>query len=325
MQNKTVLLTGASGFVGRHVLKALTEQDCNIIATYHNTKISGQSNVNWIKTDINDPSSFELLNSNIDFIIHTAGLVSYDPKFEKTLYRVNQIGTANLVNFALEKSVKKFIYISSASTLRRSSDETLIHENVPGSPIFYSNYAKSKFLGEMEVRRGEAEGLDIAIINPSLILGFGDWNKGSCNIFKKAAEGLRFYPSGNVGLVMIEDVVNMIIKILFDDFNTNANILLNSETWTYKKLFDKITTFFGTKNPSIEVGNFLSKIASIADGIKSKVTSQERLISPESTYQINQKISYEQSKILQTIEYKLIPILPKLQLICDEYKLNYKN
>jgi dihydroflavonol-4-reductase len=325
MQNKTVLLTGAGGFVGGHILKALLGKNCNIIATYHNTKVLDQSNINWIKADINDPASFELQTSNIDFIIHTAGMVSYDPRYEEALYRVNQIGTANMVNFALEKSIKKFIYISSASTLRRSSDETLIHENVPGSPVFYSSYARSKFLGEMEVRRGEAEGLDISIINPSLILGFGDWNKGSCNIFKKAAKGLRFYPSGNVGLVMIDDVVNMIIKILFEDFNSNANILLNSETWTYKKLFDNMTTFLGTKNPNIEVGIFLSKIASIVDGIKSKITSQERLISPESTYQINQKIHYEQSKVLQSIDYKLMPIIPSLQLICNEYKLNYLN
>lgn len=320
MSNRRILITGASGFVGSHVLAALQQSDDHIIAIARQAMDQlTDPRVQWIQADINDPDSYESKIDTLDAIIHIAGLVSYDPISKTDLYHVNQEGTSNLINFALAKKVKKFIYLSSASTLRRSSNESLISENVPGSPVFYSHYARSKFLGEMEVRRGEAEGLEIAIINPSLIIGLGDWAKGSCSIFRKAYQGLRFYPSGDVGLVHIDDVVKACVIVLNQANMSRDNLLLNAETWTYKNLFGEMCRGFNHAEPKFKVGLALSRLASIFDYFRSKITRQERLISPESILQINQRIQYDNQLTKKILNFEFESIQPKLHELCLMY------
>ncbi len=321
MEIKTILVTGASGFLGSYIVEALLAQGHKVIALSRKQNTNSRVNLLNIQADLNDPSSFESQLPTVNYIIHAAGKVSYDPKQSEELYRVNQKATSHLINFALDRSIEKFIYISSASTLRRSSKEDMISENVPGSPIFYSNYSRSKYLGEMEVRRGEAEGLSVSILNPSLIIGFGDWNKGSCNIFKKAAFGMKYYPSGNVGLVMVDDIVKVCLKIINKELVSNENILLNSETWSYKNLFENLCLNFSSQLPSIQIGKRMSYIASFLDYLKSTVDGSERLISKETIKQISQKIKYQSTYSNELIQFELKKILPELSVLCNRYKL----
>ena len=313
MEIKTILVTGASGFLGSYIVEALLAQGHKVIALSRKQNTNSRVNLLNIQADLNDPSSFESQLPTVNYIIHAAGKVSYDPKQSEELYRVNQKATSHLINFALDRSIEKFIYISSASTLRRSSKEDMISENVPGSPIFYSNYSRSKYLGEMEVRRGEAEGLSVSILNPSLIIGYGDWNKGSCNIFKKAAFGMKYYPSGNVGLVMVDDIVKVCLKII--------NKELVSNEITLKDLFGNLCLNFSSQLPTIQIGKRMSYIASFLDYLKSTVDGSERLISKETIKQISQKIKYQSTYSNELIQFELKKILPELSVLCNRYKL----
>lgn len=100
---------------------------------------------------------------------------------------------------------------------------------------------------------------------------------------------MKYYPSGNVGLVMVDDIVKVCLKIINKELVSNENILLNSETWSYKNLFENLCLNFSSQLPSIQIGKRMSYIASFLDYLKSTVDGSERLISKETIKQISQK------------------------------------
>ena len=96
----------------------------------------------------------------------------------------------------MSQNIKKLGYVSSIAALSRYEDnDEVTEENYWKPNAKNSNYAISKYLSEQEVWRGIQEGLPAVIINPSVILGPGDWNRGSAKIFQKVWEGLKYFSS----------------------------------------------------------------------------------------------------------------------------------
>jgi nucleoside-diphosphate-sugar epimerase len=100
----------------------------------------------------------------------------------------------------------------------------------------------------MEVWRGMGEGLDAVIINPSTVLGFGNWHDSSCAIFKNSYKGFPWYTKGVNGFVAVEDVAKIAV-LLMESNITEERFIINHENWEFKKLFDAIADGFGQKAP----------------------------------------------------------------------------
>src|SRR5439155_22902429 len=133
--------------------------------------------------------SLEEAMDGVNAVIHSAAKVSFARDEKEEMLRINIEGTANVVNMAIEKNIQRFIHISSVAALGRSlKGETINEERVWQDTKTNTNYAISKHKAEMEVWRAISEGLNAAIINPSTILGYGDWNNSSCAIFKTVYE-----------------------------------------------------------------------------------------------------------------------------------------
>jgi dihydroflavonol-4-reductase len=144
-------------------------------------------------------------------VIHVAAMISYSPKDRDRMDKVNVEGTANVVNICQAKGVRKLGYVSSVAavgrptvkgdTVRRyarrlSSTKASAGKNRPKN----SFYGQTKYRAELEVWRGSAEGLDAVMVNPSLVLGEGDWTRSSTQLFKYAFDEKPFYPAGIVNL-----------------------------------------------------------------------------------------------------------------------------
>ncbi len=193
-----IFVTGGTGLVGSHILLKLAQEAkpfkalkrsssslevCeNVFSYYKATDLF--SKINWINGDINDIPSLEEGMQDCELLLHCAAVVSFCPADTDLLKKVNIEGTANVMNVALSKGVKKVGYISSIATLGRNSTDGLVDEECHFKATkLDSNYAFSKYFSEQEVWRASQEGLDVVIVNPSVILGPGDWNKGSSQIF----------------------------------------------------------------------------------------------------------------------------------------------
>src|SRR6478672_1289430 len=204
-----ILVTGGAGLVGAELISQLLQGQEKVTAITHHTLLPdfNSENLTTVKCDILDTSCLEEVMKGIRQVYHCAGLVSFDPKNKNELFNVNVKGTANVVNAAIDAGVQKMLHVSSVSALGRIRNGETVNEEMSWTEkSSNSEYGKSKYFGEMEVWRGTGEGLNAVIVNPSTILGAGDWNNGSSEIFKTAYNEFPWYAEGMNGFVDVKDV-----------------------------------------------------------------------------------------------------------------------
>ena len=253
---KKVFLTGGTGFLGSYVLQQLLKNQYSVRALRRNKKTPFYfpkdliDRVEWIEGDILDVISLQDGMEGMDAVIHSAAIVSFNKKDRKEMYKVNVEGTANVVNIALENNITRFIHLSSVAALGRTPSGGNVNEEKKWEENdINTHYAKSKHKAELEVWRAFCEGLNGVILNPSTILGYGDWNTGSCSLFKNVYNEFKWYSDGFNGFVDVEDVASVVLRFLENDI-TEQRFIVNSENWAFKKLQDVIADEFGKKHPS---------------------------------------------------------------------------
>jgi len=267
-----ILVSGGSGLVGSHLLRLLAKQPQPIRAIYRSKssiekcrkvfeaygELSLFEGIEWFEADILEIPSLEEAFQGVTKVYHSAAMVSFDQKDQSTLYEVNVQGTANMVNVALLTDVEKFLFVSSVASIGAyrdgsCSDEEALWQKSSNT----SDYSISKFYAENEVWRASAEGLSSVIVNPSTILGFGDWHNSSNKLFKKIHEGLAFYPPGQNGFVAVEDVVECMFKLMESDIS-GQRFILSAENISYLSLFESIAKGLSTKPPSYKLSKNLA-------------------------------------------------------------------
>lgn len=318
-----ILITGANGLVGNFVCRKLLEESIPFKAMVRkNSDLSWLSDIkdkiNWVEGDITDILSIEEAIQGCDTVIHSAAIVSYDPRDRKIMRKVNIEGTANLVDVSIKAGVRKLIHVSSVAAVGKpkgmkvvDENTTWVDSNVP------SVYAESKHESEIEAWRGNMEGLDVCIINPSLILGPGDWNRSSGRIFKYVYEQKPFYTDKKANYVDVRDVANIIVK-LYKENITGERFIVNAGQIEYKELFEKIAREFNKRPPFIKVNYFVMYIAMIMEKIKSWITGKEPYVTRETITLSEMNVFYDNSKIVKELNYKFIPVDETIKWTCEE-------
>ena len=320
-----ILVTGAAGLLGKCLIKQLLVNGEKIKAIYNKTAITNFNNPNLILElcDILDVYALEDAMHGITEIYHCAGLVSFNPKEEKKLYSINVEGTANMVNAALNANIRKLVHVSSVAALGRIRPGELINEKMEWTPeTSNSRYGNSKYLGEMEVWRGVAEGLNAVVINPSIILGAGNWNEGSTKIFKSVYDEFPWYTEGVSGFVDVNDVAASMIALMNSDI-TAEKFIVSAENISYQHLFSMIAKAFNKKQPSKKVTPFLAALTWRLENIKSKFTGLSPLLTKETAHTALTKVEYDNNKLLNALpDFKYKKIKESIERICSELKLN---
>ena len=262
-----ILVTGATGLVGSHLLVELTSQGKRVRALkrtssstdavkmlfcHYQIPENSFNQIEWIEGDVTDYNSIILALTGVAEVYHCAGLVSFKKSDLYKLLEVNVQGTANMVDASLQCGVKKFCHVCSIATLGSpkdsSVDESCAWEKTKGK----SGYAVSKFRAEMEVWRGIEQGLNATIVNPSVILGPSSWTSGSGLLFKAVEKGLPFYTLGMTGYVDVRDVVKGMISAMEKE-QWGKRFVHNGQNLTHKELFTTIALAMGKKPPFIEI------------------------------------------------------------------------
>lgn len=331
-----ILVTGASGLLGGHVLLMLAKKGFQIkaLATKEISKIKALNtfkaynkqdeklfeNIQWVFGSITDSEFlFEILEG-VDVVYHCAAVVSFGPNDIEIMNQTNINGTEALVNMCLLKNIKKFCHVSSVAALGKNTDDSLITEETyfVNSPK-NSNYGISKYNAEREVWRASEEGLPIVIVNPSVILGPGDWNTGSSNMFSSAYKGLKYYSEGVTGFVDVRDVANIMIQLMESNIQ-HQRFIVCAENLKYSDVFNQIHDAFGKKRPYIKASHFLAEIVWRLEKIKSKLTGTNPLITKETVDAAFQKVAFSNKKVKQTLNYNFIPISESISTICKIFE-----
>ena len=324
-----VLVTGGSGLLGRELITQLLSQGKNVTAIYNNTPLDGfdSKDLSIVKCNILDVIGLEEVMNGIDELFHCAGKVSFAPGEVNQLYKINVEGTANIVNAALNAAVKKMVHVSSVSSLGRIRQDESITENMQWSEeTSNSKYGQSKYLGELEVWRGIAEGLNAVIVNPTIILGPGNWNESSTELFRSAYKELPWYTDGTTGFVDVRDVAKAMIRLMASDI-TAERFILSGENTSYRDLFNKIADAFNKKRPAKKVTPFLAAIVWRWEAIKSKFTHRAPLITKETAATAFAKVGFDNSKIKKWLPgFEFHQLDDTIQTTCSllQQKLNIR-
>lgn len=321
-----VLVTGANGLVGSHLIITLLAQGKQVKALYHTNHADiNHQNLTWQQGDILDIIDLEEIFSGIKQVYHCAAIVSFNPNDKQLLHKTNVEGTANVVNACLQAGVQKLLYVSSVATLGRAGVSEAISENnkwIEGN--HNSEYAKSKYLAEMEVWRGIGEGLNAVIINPSIILGCSDWTKGSAAIFKNAYNEFPWYTNGTNGFVDVQDVVTIMTKLMDSDINAQR-FIISAYNLSYQVLFTTIANAFHKKPPHKLVTPFLAEVVWRIEALKAKFTGSKPLLTKETARTAQQNITYNNSKLQEALpDFKYTAINSSIERICKELKMQYQ-
>jgi nucleoside-diphosphate-sugar epimerase len=296
-----ILLTGATGFVGEHTLQQLLDKGYRVRAMYRNARLQGthgqlkdihHPNIDWQQGDLNDVFQLEDLLEEVDTVFHTAAFISYDPRYRDQLFETNIRGTANLVNASLHAGVKRMVYVSSIAALGDAPEPgQVIDENASWkTDKSHSNYAISKFMAENEVWRGMEEGLEVIIVNPSVILGAGKVASGSNQLFRKIAEGMRFSSPGGTGFVDVRDVARAMIA-LHEANLINKRWVLNHRNLPYDQLFADMARVLGVAKPGIVPPRWLAEIGWRLNMFFARLSGKQAFITREtvaSAYRLRQ-------------------------------------
>lgn len=318
-----ILITGATGLVGANLAIQLLEKEQTIRAIYRS--IESQKNtkklfdlykktnlfdkIEWIQADILDIPSLEIAFKNIDYVYHCAALISFDPADEEKLRKTNIEGTANIVNFCIEKKIKKLCYVSSIVALGdKKQHEQYINEATDWNPEKnHSDYAISKYGAEMEVWRGYQEELSVVIVNPGVILGAGFIGKGSNEIFSIVKKRLFFYTKGITGFVAATDLV-LIMQKLMESSISGERFCVVSENKNFQDITFKIAEAYNIKKPSIYATRLLTGFATHLDWILNFLKLRKSTFSKQIETSLHSKDIYSNLKIIETLNFKFLSI-----------------
>ncbi len=275
LPKQKILVTGAGGFLGGYVIRDLLRTSNYEVIGLKRTNITrsifknNTGKVRWLEADLLDTPALEHALKGVDVVVHAAAMVSFHKRRRKEMYRINQTGTANLINIALDNQIKKFVHISSIASLGRPPETSELHEQIEWTTSNRnSHYAISKKLAELEVFRGFAEGLEGTILCPGVILGSGYWDQGTALFFKSVYNGLKISPIGHTGFVDVRDVSQAVLNAIKLP-SLNDRLIINSTNTSYLDLLCRIANLFNKKAPSLSMTrfkiNWLSPIAQIAE------------------------------------------------------------
>lgn len=331
-----VLVTGSTGLVGAHLIydllkngypvKALVRKTSNKDSILHTFRFYSADademfkRIVWAEGDVTDFISLEEAFEDVDQVYHTAGFVSFNSYTKDQIFDINVNGTANVVNLCLEKKVQKLCHVSSVAALGVTDDGSPIDEEVFWKPVKNeSAYSISKYKAEMEVWRGITEGLNAVIVNPSVILGPGNWKKSSAAIIEIGSKGLPFYTTGSSGFVDVRDVTKAMILLMNSDTSAER-FVLSSENVDFKEVLKIIARSFHKKEPEIRMPKWILKIVVFLELVRAKLFASIPRMSVESISVLFRRFSYSSEKIQKKLHIEFRPVHQTLSDLCFMYQ-----
>lgn len=330
-----ILVTGASGLLGSHLLLSLVKKGYTVKAlataesskvkalqtfkAYHQNDESLFEKVNWCFGNITDSEFLYDILEGVDYVYHCAAVVSFNPKELENMNHINIHGTEALVNMCLLRKIKKFCHVSSVAALGKNTDGSVVTEETHfvNSPQ-NSNYGISKYNAEREVWRASEEGLPVVIVNPSVILGPGDWKSGSSNMFSSAYKGLKYYSNGVTGFVDVRDVANIMI-LLMESKIQHERFIVCAQNLPYSEVFNQMHDCFKIKRPAIKASPFLAALVWRLEKIKSQILGTNPLITKETVEAAFQTVLFSNQKIITALDYSFMPINESIAAICKVF------
>lgn len=328
------IITGGTGLVGSRLIYDLFNNGERILLITRSKKaieklkrnlqfytLDSEKIINAIDIKIGKLCDYDFLYEIITErakVFHCAAMVSFNEKERDLIFETNIDFTECLINVCIEKKVHKLCFVSSVAAIGNVVEGGYIDETTPWLSANKSSYSLSKYYSEMEVWKGAAEGLNAVIVNPSVILGPGDWNQGSPQIFNTVYKGLSFFTKGSTGYVDVRDVTKAMIGLMNSSVR-NQRFILSAANLTYEELFLKIAKALRVKAPKYHAGRWLTLIGWRINHLFSFVTQKPAKLNKNTHTSAHKKTRYSGAKITKTINFEYFHIQETINFVADKY------
>ncbi|HOI31413.1 MAG: NAD-dependent epimerase/dehydratase family protein [Bacteroidales bacterium] len=331
-----IFVTGATGLLGSHLVSRLlgTHEKVRalrrpgsdfrllqkVISRNHAHPDQMFNQIEWVTGDILDYYSLEAALEKVHTVYHCAAIVSFEGSDNGRMLQNNILGTANMVNAALHMGVDAFCYVSSIAALGRATNGTKVTERTIWKNSDRNTvYAQSKHEAEKEVWRGIAEGLKAVIVNPSIILGAGNWDNGSAAIIRTVDNGLRFYTKGINGFVDVKDLTEVMI-LLVQKKLFGERFIVSAADVSYQKLFEWVAAGLNVEGPKIYANQVMSKIAWRLFVLRKLISGKQALITRETAKTAHSKHHYPTDKLISHTGFNFKPLQQSINEITAIYR-----
>lgn len=311
-----ILITGATGLVGAALLKHFLDAKVKVKACYrseyrknqllqylkkNNYSAAQLATIEWTLTDINVLGSLDSAFENVSEVYHCAALVQLDDSENERLLKTNAEGTANVVNYCIQKGVKKLLYVSSIAALGDPIANEKIDETTPwNNDLPKTGYAYSKYRAELEVWRGMQEGVDAIIVNPGVILGYAHRTGPAKQFFNYVQRPTYYFTSGGTGYVHVDDVVDALLQLAKSKLK-NARYVLVAENLSYKTFLARLKQQNQLKSSAKFVSATTLKMLWMADTVAAFLKLKKKVFSKGLLQSLTTTATYDGNKISKAL------------------------
>lgn len=330
-QNKPVFVTGGTGLLGSHLIYTLISQGERVRAIHRKTSnreilkkvinyYKGDADelcklVEWAECDICDYDQLVKTMQGSEIVYHCAAAVSFENRQKDYVLDNNVKGTSNIVKACLENKIKKLCHVSSNAALGAYDGELMVNETHEwDEEVYRSTYGTSKYLSEREVWKGISDGLNTVIVNPTFILGPGDWSRGSSSFFSVIDRGMLFSTNGVSGYVDVNDVVKAMITLIKSSIS-GERFIVSAENLKYHKFFTMIAESLKVRKPIFNMPKVFFYLALPLVNILELITKGKSPLTKEMIKVAWSRITYDNSKIIRSTGISFTPIEKSVQVI----------
>ncbi|HXU70135.1 MAG TPA: NAD-dependent epimerase/dehydratase family protein [Polyangia bacterium] len=266
---QTVLVTGGSGFLGRWVVDELCEAG-------HRVRVLGRGKsaalaergveiaVGDVSRDLDGAEPLQRAFDGVSALFHLAGFVSRDPDDGQRMMRVHIDGTRRVLEAAKQAGVRRVVLASTSGTIAVSRQAEILDERAPYPTEIVGNwpYYLSKIYQEkLALDLGATLGLEVVIVNPSLLLGPGDErNSSTGDVRRFLKREIPVVPDGGVSFVDARDAAKATVAAL-EEGRAGERYLLGGPNWTVSEYFGRLERASKVRAPRLKLPNALQRRA----------------------------------------------------------------
>jgi dihydroflavonol-4-reductase len=323
-----IFLTGATGFVGNHVARALAAEGAELRMLVRKTSnlsllegIDGETEVG----DLSDPASFASALSGCEALVHVAAdyrLWIPDPA---SMYKANVDGTRELLRVAREQQVRRVVYTSSVATMHFRTDGIVVNEDTPVALAdMVGHYKRSKFMAEREAIAAAEDGQQVMILNPTTPIGPRDVKPTPTGrIFVDFLNG-RFpaYMDTGLNLVDVAEVARAHVLALTKG-TPGRRYILGGENLTLKQILDKMAAITGLSSPTLKIPFAVAATyAFFEELITGKIRGKEPRATLEEVRMGRKKMFASSARAQQELGFRIAPVYPAMRAAIEWFQAN---
>ncbi len=303
------LLTGATGFVGSAVARALLREGWQVRALVRqnsNRRNLQGLEIETVAGDLNDRSSLDDAVAGCEALFHVAADYRLGASRPEELYRTNVEGTRNVLNASRSAGVGRVVYTSSVATIGIPADGSPGREETPVALAdMIGHYKRSKFLAEQVARDAARAGASVVIVNPSTPIGPGDVKPTPTGqmVLDAAAGRMPAYLDTGLNVVHVDDVAAGHL-LAFHRGRDGERYILGGDDMTLREILVEIARIAGRSPPRIRLPNAaVLPLAYAAEAI-ARLTGRTTRVTVEAVRMARKRMFFSSDKAVRELGYR---------------------